>query len=127
MTGTGAFDFAVLGSPTVLRHTDRLTFSQPSDSSSSAGSKDSHVSPLSSPKRSPVKAPVATAVAEGSESTLSIAAISSSEYGLVSVPFGANAGISAIYASTAATVGISASSPLYSSLSCWRYGGASAA
>jgi hypothetical protein len=80
MTGTGAFDFVVLGSPTVLRHTDRVTFSQPSDSSSRAGSKDSHVSPLSSPKRSPVKAAVATAVADGSESTLSIAAISSSEW-----------------------------------------------
>jgi integrase len=30
MTGTGALDLAVLGSPTVLRHTDRVTFSQPS-------------------------------------------------------------------------------------------------
>ena len=29
MTGTGALDFAGLGSPTVLRHTDRVTFSQP--------------------------------------------------------------------------------------------------
>jgi hypothetical protein len=38
MTGTGALDFAVLGSPTVLRHTDWVTLSQPSDSSSCAGS-----------------------------------------------------------------------------------------
>jgi hypothetical protein len=103
MTGTGAFDFAVLGSPTVLRHTDRVTFSQPSDSSSWAGSKDSQVSPLGSPKRNPVKAAVATAVAEGSGSTLSIAAISSSEYGLVSVPFGANAGISASFTKVTVT------------------------
>ena len=88
MTGTGVFDFAVLGSPTVLRHTDRVTFSQPSDSSSWAGSKDSQVRPRSSPKRSPVKAAVATAVADGSVRTLSIARISSSEYGLVSAPFG---------------------------------------
>jgi hypothetical protein len=29
MTGTGASDFAGLGSPTVLRHADRVTFSQP--------------------------------------------------------------------------------------------------
>src|SRR6476661_8910274 len=79
MTGTGAFDFAVLGSPTVLRHTDRVTFNQPSDSSSSAGSYDSQVRPRSSPKRSPVNAAVATAVADGSGSTFSIVAISSSE------------------------------------------------
>jgi len=59
MTGTGAFDFAVLGSPTVLRQTDRVTFSQPSDSSSWAGSKESQVSPLNSPKRSPMNAAVA--------------------------------------------------------------------
>jgi len=65
MTGTGAFDFAVLGSPTVFRHTDRVTFSQPSDSSSSAGSYRPPVRPRSSPKRSPVKAAVATAVAAG--------------------------------------------------------------
>ena len=29
ITGTGALDFAGLGSPTVLRHADRVTFSQP--------------------------------------------------------------------------------------------------
>src|SRR6266478_786961 len=69
MTGTGAFDFAVFGSPTVLHHTDRVTFNQPSDSSSCAGSYDSHVRPRNSPRRSPVKAAVATAVADGSERT----------------------------------------------------------
>jgi hypothetical protein len=37
--GNGAFDFSVFGSPTSLRHTDRVTFSQPSDSSSCAGAR----------------------------------------------------------------------------------------
>jgi len=38
-TGTCAFNFATLGSPTVLRHTDRVVFSQPSDSSFCADSR----------------------------------------------------------------------------------------
>jgi len=95
MTRTGALDLSVFGSPTEERQIDRVTFSHASESTSSEGSYDSQVRPRNSPRRKPVNAAVATAVAEGSGRTLGMAAISSSEYGLVSVPLAANAGISA--------------------------------
>src|SRR5579859_4803714 len=73
MTGTGALDFAVFGSPTEDRQIERVTFSHPSESRSCTGSYDSQVRPRSSPSRRPENAAVLDAALFGDGCTEALA------------------------------------------------------